>query len=147
MYRAIDIAGYIIEYSNEKGQPVSNLKLQKLLYFVQAFFLITKGKPCFRDKIEAWDFGPVIPEVYRAYKHYGGCSIFRVRSFPNTFSLFPQDKEIINEVVDYFSSYSSTQLVELTQHQRPWMDAYVSHLRKEITCSAIQEYFCSSTAV
>lgn len=64
MYSAIDVARYIILYCKEKEYPISNLKLQKLLYSVQAQFLITKRDPAFLEEIEAWDFGPVVPEVF-----------------------------------------------------------------------------------
>ena len=70
MYAALDIARYIIKYCKDNGYSISNLKLQKLLYFVQAQFLVTyNGRPAFEEKIEAWDFGPVVPEVY----HYLKC--------------------------------------------------------------------------
>ena len=59
----LDVSRYIINYCNENYYLISNLKLQKILYFVQAFFLEAKNEECFREEIEAWDFGPVIPEV------------------------------------------------------------------------------------
>lgn len=71
-YDALEVSRHIINYSNDAGYGITALELQKLLYFVQAYFLIKKGKPCFRDDIEAWDFGPVVPSVYREYKRYGG---------------------------------------------------------------------------
>ena len=63
-YNVLDISRYIINYSNVKDYGISNLKLQKILYFVQAYFLIETGSPCFKEKIEAWDFGPVVPKAY-----------------------------------------------------------------------------------
>lgn len=75
MYKALDIARYIIERCREKNRTVSNLKLQKILYFVQAEFLVTKNQPCFAETIEAWDFGPVVPEVYYEYRMYGSANI------------------------------------------------------------------------
>ena len=47
MYKAMDIAQYVVNYSIEKDNPVSNLKLQKLLYYIQDAFLVEKGEPCF----------------------------------------------------------------------------------------------------
>ena len=75
MYKALDIARYIIERCNQNSKTISNLKLQKILYFVQAEFLVAKNQPCFREKIEAWDFGPVVPDVYFAYRMYGSTNI------------------------------------------------------------------------
>ena len=77
-YKAIDVARHIVNYTNEQGKTVSNLKLQKLLYFVQGFFLALLDRPCFSDEIEAWDFGPVVPVVYRNFKEFGSNSIPKV---------------------------------------------------------------------
>ena len=57
MYSAIDVARYIIWYCKRRRYSISNLKLQKILYFVQANFLVSIGTPCFEEEIEAWDFG------------------------------------------------------------------------------------------
>lgn len=69
LYDVLDISRHIINYSDEKDYGVSNLKLQKLLYFVQAYFMLEKKDhaPCFHEKIEAWDFGPVVPEAYQEW--------------------------------------------------------------------------------
>ena len=64
MYSVLDVAKYVIFYSNEKKYDISNLKLQKILYFIQAEFLVSENEPCFYEEIEAWNFGPVVPEVY-----------------------------------------------------------------------------------
>lgn len=77
MNKAIEISKYIVNYANEKGLDITNLKLQKLLYYVQAaFLLLSEGKePCFSDKIVAWLHGPVVENVYYEYSKYRGISI------------------------------------------------------------------------
>ena len=64
-YKVLDVCRHVINYSNEHDYGISNLKLQKVLYFIQAYFLTKKKDhtPCFDEKIEAWDFGPVVPEA------------------------------------------------------------------------------------
>lgn len=62
-YKALDIARYVIDYSNYKKYRITNLRLQKILYFIQAAFLVFGQKPCFDDVIEAWGLGPVVPIV------------------------------------------------------------------------------------
>ena len=62
MYDVQDVAEYVITYSEVKDYGISNLKLQKILYLIQAYSLIHTKKPCFSEDIEAWDFWPVIPE-------------------------------------------------------------------------------------
>ena len=66
-YRVDTIANYVIRYSNKHNLDVSNLKLQKILYFIQAQFLVNHDRPCFGAKIEAWSFGPVVPTIYNEY--------------------------------------------------------------------------------
>lgn len=155
-YQAIDICRHVINYSNQKEYGVSNLKLQKLLYFIQAYFLLTKKEPCFSDKIEAWDLGPVVPDAYREYKQFGSGNIPTItyviekdsnniwasRVVPFYDEVITQeDKRTSEVVVDKFSDYSAMDLVKLTHNQKPWIDAYVPKRNNEITIEAIEEYF------
>lgn len=142
MYRALTIARYIIEKCNEKNKTISNLKLQKILYFVQANFLVSKNQPCFAEQIEAWDFGPVVPEVYREYKIYGGASIpafFRSGVISN---IAADDKKLIDEMVDSCANYSASALVEITHHQTPWVEAHNKPGKNNvITNESIRKFF------
>ena len=144
MYSALDVARFVINYSNEKDYGISNLKLQKILYFIQAGFLLSlKGqKPCFNDCIEAWDFGPVIPEVYRKYKQFGSTDIqIRFRRLEEVQKGFEkEDRKRIEEVVDRFADFSAADLTILTQNQAPWNEAF-DRKEKVIRCEDILEYF------
>ena len=142
MYDAIEIANYIIEYEHSKDRMISNLKLQKLLYFVQAQFFRVLGVPCFRDKIEAWSFGPVVVSVYHTYKYYGGMDITYLEEDVRVF-ITNRDKEIINEVLELFSDTPVYEMVNITRNQTPWMDANNSPINNEITNEAMEEYFCN----
>ncbi|MCI9137543.1 MAG: DUF4065 domain-containing protein [Lachnospiraceae bacterium] len=158
MYPVLDICRYVINYSNEQDYGISNLKLQKILYFIQAYFLINseRKEPCFGEKIEAWDFGPVVPEAYREYKQYGGGDIPTIASYLEFNEETPweterkkytdhliarKDRRLIDEVVNRFSDYTATDLVNLTHNQAPWKDAYVRNQNNEITVDAIRKYF------
>ena len=73
-YNALDIANYILWYANKehsKIKDVSNLKLQKLLYYVAATYLAKYEEPLFDEPIEKWQLGPVVPSVYREFKNAG----------------------------------------------------------------------------
>ena len=74
MYKAIEIAKYIINKCTVECHPISNLQLQKILYYVQKSFLQV-GKMAFNDEIEAWQFGPVVREVYNQYCGFGASKI------------------------------------------------------------------------
>ena len=156
VYNVLDVSCEAINYSNEKGYGISNLKLQKILYFIQAYFLITVDEKCFKEKIEAWDFGPVVPEVYSEFKQYGAGNIpsvsnymIRDKNHPWNYEKKKFDSSVINEndkkriraVIDEFADYSATYLVSLTQSQAPWYDAYQKYKNNEITVDAIKEFF------
>ena len=73
-YKAVNIARYIINKCTADEHPISNLQLQKILYYVQKEFL-TNDLVAFDDDFEAWQFGPVIPEVYYLYCGFGATAI------------------------------------------------------------------------
>ena len=146
IYGTLEVSRYIIKYSNERRYMISNLKLQKILYFIQAYFLRLVGQPCFAGRIEAWDFGPVVPKAYNEYKQYGSGNIpwtepYRLDRINGFDGIETDDKRKIEQVVDLFSPYSATDLVKLTQRQLPWKVAYGHSKGNEITLKAISEYF------
>ena len=156
MYNALDICRYIINYSNDKNYDISNLKLQKLLYFIQIYFLIETEKPCFYNEIEAWDFGPVIPIAYNEYKQYASTHIPYIKQYIeydknsiwnskrvdyNNNIISNDDKYLINAVVDKLANYTATDLVNITQHQKPWVHAYKLYTHNKITNQSLYEYF------
>ena len=126
MYDVQNVAEYVITYSEVKDYGISNLKLQKILYLIQAYSLIHTKKPCFSEDIEAWDFGPVIPEVYRKYKQFGSTDIqIRFRRLEEVQKGFEkEDRKRIEEVVDRFADFSAADLTILTQNQAPWNEAF-----------------------
>ena len=161
IYDVLDVCRHIINYSEKEDYGVSNLKLQKLLYFVQAYFMLEKKDhaPCFHEKIEAWDFGPVVPEAYQEWAQYGSCDIPMIESYmvidkDNIWNSYrvqyhddvidEDDKKLIDRVIDKFADYAATDLVSLTLCQRPWKDAYNPYQINEITTNAIRWYFSAA---
>lgn len=137
IYTAIEIARYIINYANDHTLIVSNLKLQKILYFIQLEFLTEKNAPCFNDNIEAWGFGPVVPTVYKEFKKYGDLNIpkivhyyddsdgvWNVKLIKYRPQINKEDRCIIDDVINECNKYSTTQLVDITCKQTPWVKAY-----------------------
>lgn len=113
MYKAKDVCKYIVFYSNEHNYTISNLRLQKILFFVQLYFLKIRKQACFAEDIEAWDFGPVVPEVYREYMKFGLGQIMDFRN-PNVSFEIPLDQQIIDGVIDLLAPYTNTELVALS---------------------------------
>lgn len=138
MYCALDVAKYIVT----KHDFISNLGLQKLLYFIQAEFLISTGNPCFDDPIEAWAFGPVIPSVYKEYKIYGGGSIYASKKDNAANHLIlDYDKKIIDDVVSHLIKYPAAVLTDVTLHQTPWIQSYQKGKQNIISNELIKEFF------
>lgn len=141
MYDVLEVARYIIWYCKRKKYSISNLKLQKILYFVQANFLVSIGEPCFEEEIEAWDFGPVVPEVYHEFKIFGSADIPKFVCPNADEAILKRDRRLINEIVDQCAQYSASVLVEITHNQAPWCDAYERHCNNIIKKKAIKDYF------
>lgn len=153
MYKAIDVAKYVINYMNEVGSPVSNLKLQKILYYIQAAMLVEKSRKCFEDPIMAWEFGPVVVPVYQKYREYGRGNIpkqevskvfeFDATKMKITFKepeeLDAMCKKVINKVVDSYKGVDDPfVLVKKTHLEKPWS---ATPLNSEIKCEIIEEYY------
>ena len=138
-YSAFEVARYIIHHEAQQNRPVSNLRLQKLLYFVQAKFVMDSHgtSPCFYEKMEAWGFGPVVREVYYEYRYYGGAMIPPERNFSTTIA--PRDQSMIDEILNDCAQFSTSALVDIPHSQTPWQEA--RRYNKEITTAAIYNYF------
>lgn len=70
MYKAIDVAKLVVNVCADNGHPVTNLKLQKILYFMWLDWYKKRKEYLFDDRIEAWHYGPVVPSVYLRYRAF-----------------------------------------------------------------------------
>ncbi len=157
MYDVLDVSRYVINYSNEKGYGVSNLKLQKLLYFIQAYFLVEMGTSCFQEPIQAWNFGPVVPKAYHEFKIFGCADIPTISKYTSveledgklkietkTFSIDSiktEHRSAIDRIVDNFKDHAASDLVYITHNQKPWKDAFKKGQNTEISIESIRSYF------
>ncbi|MCS3839524.1 putative phage-associated protein [Pseudomonas sp. JAI111] len=124
MASSIDAAKFFLAQANEDaGDLVSNLKLQKLVYYAQGFHLAVFDRPLFDEQIEAWTHGPVVPSVYHHYKQHGSGSIpFPTDFDANVFSV--QQMDLLNEVQQIYGQYSAWRLRELTHEEAPWKNNF-----------------------
>lgn len=65
------IANFVLDLADEQGRPVSNLSINKIVFFLHAYYLARFARPLVSAKIEAWDYGPVFRELYREFKAFG----------------------------------------------------------------------------
>ncbi len=116
-YDALEVAKYIIAVCTLRQKPISNLKLQNVLYFVWIDFYKKTGRKLFFDNICAWQFGPVVPIVYYEYCPYAGRSITRYESA----QIENCDEEIIDEILERYMDASAYELVDRSHAQgSPW---------------------------
>ena len=140
-YKALDVAEYIIWHEHTQGRLTNSLRLAKQLYFIQVNFLVNKKEPCFDEKLIAWDFGPVVEEVYYEYRYYGSAAI-PPYDFKNTINNL-KDEKLINDMLDCLAQYSTSALVRIVVQQDPWRNAYHStwNIDHEISHKSIVDYY------
>ena len=102
------------------GFTMSNLKLQKLLYYVQGHHLATHGQRAFIDSIKAWAHGPVVPAVYHRYKGFSWNDIFDIPTAPE---LPPEVSATVDLVLERYGSFTAFELEEMTHAETPWVCA------------------------
>lgn len=139
MYDVLDVCRYIIYYSNQKHYTITNLRLQKTLYFVQSFFLLNKNTACFSNTMEAWNLGPVVPDAYAYYKKYKAGGLFNRPGYKNDV-ISASDQEYINTVVDALSKYTTYQLVDITHNQSPWLKNYSPYDNNSISTQDLTDF-------
>lgn len=122
MASAHDVAKYfIIQMDDNAGDLISNLKLQKLVYYAQGFHLALFDRPLFDEEIEAWMHGPVVPDLYQTYKEYGPKSIPAPVDF-DIKSIDSETREFLDEVFQVFGQFSAWKLRNMTHREPPWKD-------------------------
>jgi uncharacterized phage-associated protein len=127
-----DIAKYFLLRSENDGELISPLKMQKLVYYAYAWYLVTTKHKLFDEQIEAWANGPVIPSLYRELKKYGAMPI-NAEEYANSTSqvavddlitkLTPQTRKILDDVYEQYQTMTAFELVVLTHQEKPWAEA------------------------
>jgi uncharacterized phage-associated protein len=120
MITAQDVADYIIWSSHEAGSFISNLKLQKLLFYVQAWHLAVFRRPLFSEKFQAWIRGPAIPEIYERYKSYRWRNIDEEVKPPD---LDARTVGFLEEVLEEYAPLDARCLEQLACREDPWLEA------------------------
>ena len=135
-----DVAAAIIK----KHGPMTAMKLQKLVYYSQAWSLVWEEEPLFPEKIEAWAAGPVVPALY--YRHRGQ---FQVNSWDgDADALDAAQNETIESVLKFYGGKTSQYLSDLTHRESPWIEARaglapLERGNQEISLASMAEYYSS----
>lgn len=136
MASAIDVAGYIL---NKRG-PMTTMKLQKLIYYSQVWSVVWDDDVLFEERLEAWDNGPVVRELWLATR-----GRFRIDAVPGAqlerVSL--EQRETIDKVLEFYGDKDAQWLSDLTHMEAPWREAREVAQNAEISLERISEYYSS----
>lgn len=144
MHSALDIAAWFLnEIDRKAGDSITNLKLQKLVYYAQAWGVTLLGRPLFEENVEAWAHGPVVDAVYQEYKHLRYGTIPRSRRRPR---ITPQERVVLEGVLAVYCEHSAKFLEDLTHSEEPWTTIWgdrpaTSRSRQEIPLSLMQAFY------
>ena len=145
--KAIDAARFLIQLAAAEEEPdyLTHLRLQKLLYFAQGWSLAMRNKPLFKERIEAWANGPVVPEVYHEFKGNGDRPIDPDQT-PTAQMLSDDEREFLESLWHGYKKYSASSLREMTHKHATWIAARKGlapgeACNREITQSVMKSFF------
>lgn len=125
------VADYFIRRASESGSVLTNLKLQKLCYYAQAWYLALQGERLFSDRFEAWVHGPVNRELYDRFRSYRWNPITEEIAEPH----FPENiRQHLETIVVNFLACDAYELERMTHEEKPWIEAR-NGLPEDATCS------------
>lgn len=138
----LDVSAHIFKRLRKLG-PVEAIKLQKLLYYCNAWSLAGRGYPLFKDEIQAWKHGPVIASIYPLHRRDIDLDQW---PFGCPEDLLIEDKELVDDIVDTYGGLSGWRLRNLTHQEAPWIEAWEKAqqgkiLRVPIDHQAIREFY------
>lgn len=158
-YDPRSIANLLLDMADTRGVALTNLSINKILYFLHAWYLAKFDAPLLDSKIEAWDYGPVIREVYSEFKKYGpGPILDRAQRFDIAQlkkvaaydDVSTGDFSFIESQFEKYSAYTAGRLVSISHEKGgPWDKVYNESGRvnpgMEISDDLIREYFVQQT--
>ena len=141
-YAAKDIANKLVYMTQDDvangGDAMTNLKLQKLLYYEQGYHLAVFNEPLFNESIEAWMYGPVVPEVYDTFKDNGSTAL----SFEGEpLELSDDEEDLFRQVYDAFRDYSAIGLMNRTHSEPTWQNAKPTGNGTVISIESMKSFF------
>jgi len=136
MKKASQIAKAFLKLSQpEAGDAITNLKLQKLLYYAQGFHIAIHNKPLFKENLLAWEHGPVVKEVYGIYSGFSSESI----PVPEEkIVLTKKEQELVSSVWKVYGQFSAWRLREMSHNESPWIS---TERNKIISHKKLSDFF------
>jgi Uncharacterized phage-associated protein len=140
MITARTVAQFFLAFANDCQELITNLKLNKLVYYAQAWHLALFNEPLFDDQIEAWVHGPVVPVLYSEYRGYRYRPILDndldLGEIKQNFS--SRQQELLDDIIEIYFPKTAYELEQLTHSEDPWI-----HARKGLAPDALSQNIIS----
>ena len=137
--KALVVAHYFMSKSKAINRPLPNQKLQKLLYYAQAWSFVLNNKRLFNYKFEAWIHGAAIPVLYRRYRDFGANNIVEEYDESEFALLTDKERELLDEIWDVYGPYDAQYLEILNHNENPWQKARHDLLPYDLATVEISE--------
>lgn len=121
-YKATDIANWFIYKFAESGDPITHLKVQKLLYYAEAWHQVINNSELIEGEFQAWAHGPVVPEVFQSFRKHG----WNTLPIPDKSELpkiSSSAENILEQVLDSYGELPAKTLENMTHKDEPWIKA------------------------
>lgn len=120
-YQATDIAAWFLgNIDREAGDSITHLKLQKLVYYAQAWSLALRSEPLFDEDLQAWAHGPVADSVYQQFRTAGWDALEAPSAMPD---IAPADADHLATILATYGDFSAKHLERMTHAEAPWLEA------------------------
>lgn len=140
-YAARDIAKYFAECGENGFVPITPLKIQKMIYFAQGFYLALNNEPLIKDDFQAWQYGPVVNNLYWELKTLGS-NIVSSAFFGKTEKIDDKTKVFLDQIWDFLKGYSAIELSKISHDpDGPWEKVYNKTPKGAISHDSMREYF------
>ena len=143
MLKATDIANFFIDVSNSMDEEIiTNMKVNELVYFAQAWSLVKFNTKLFNENIEAWEHGPVIPSVYQAFRPCGSKNIeMTIGEYDE--SIFTSEQlNFLADIALTYGKYTAAALRNISHKPgSPWAQVYEKKKNNIITPESMKKYF------
>jgi len=120
---ALKVAYYFLKRGLEEKKPITNKKLQKLVYYAQVWSLVLNNKKLFNERIEAWVHGPAIPRLYSKFKKFEFDPITLDGSEFENLNFSNKQLDVLDNVWKVYGKYNAEYLEALTHSELPWQEA------------------------
>lgn len=145
MCRVFDVVDFFIDSAlDDPENNMTNMRINKLLYFAHGWSLERHGRPLFKEDIRAWEYGPVVKKVYNRLRFAGSNKINDTISGTYEQNLTADERDLLVDVMLRYDRYSTSGLVEITHRPgSPWFIARQTGKDELISQQSMQEYFAA----